>query len=248
MTESDDQLRNHAETLAALFDECEDVCLFMKNAEHRFVRCNRAMLRIYGLEDEDEAIGRSDQDFHPPMLAESYVAEDQQILRTGKPVRKAVWLVTSQVSSRWYSCTKLPVAIPAASGSRTKPTITGIAGILVPYQGSGEAPADYRRINPALELANAKFASGLRVSDMAASIGMSRNQFTRVFQELFHMTPVIYLLRLKLDHARRLLEKSQQPITEIALESGFYDHSAFTKSFRQHYGLAPREHRKRFRR
>jgi AraC-like DNA-binding protein len=177
------------------------------------------------------------------MLADAYVAEDRAIMRSGKTVRDAAWLVTTEASSRWYACTKLPIRAPEAAATGG---IIGVAGILVPYEGTGRLPMSYQRVEAALELARSGYAEGVRVSDLATAAGFSRNQFTRIFEELFHMTPGDYLLRMRVDHGRRLLSQTRKQITEIALESGFYDHSAFSKAFRRQTGMTPRDYRKRF--
>jgi len=199
------KIRNHGAVLAALFDQCGEVCQFMKDRQHRFVRCNRALLAIHGLEEEKQMLGKTDHDFHPPLLADGYVAEDERIIRSGDPVRDAVWLVTTQVSSRWYSCTKLPIFDEQDSS-----VVLGVAGVMVPYEGRGVLPPSFERIKDAMHLADRDYASGTQVADLAASVGLSKNQFTRLFRQLFHMAPGEYLLRLKLDRASRELRQTNK--------------------------------------
>ena len=50
------------------------------------------------------------------------------------------------------------------------------------------------------------------------------------------MTPRSYLMKMRVMHACELLIDSEKPITEIALESGFYDHSDFARQFGKHMG------------
>ena len=234
------KIRNHGGALAALFDECGEVCQFMKDRQHRFVRCNRALLAIHGLAEEHEMLGKTDHDFHPPLLADGYVAEDEIIIHSGDPVSDAVWLVTTQVSSRWYSCTKLPIFDDEES------VVIGVAGVMVPYEGRGILPHSFERIKDALHLADQQYASGTQVADLAKAVGLSKNQFTRLFRQLFHMAPGEYLLRLKLGHASRELRQTNKKITSIAIAAGFYDHSAFSKAFRKHNGISPKDYRARF--
>jgi len=233
------EVRGQAECLAQLFDLLPDIFLFVKNAEHQFVRCNRAFYCLHGFQREEQMLGKCDADFHPTKLANAYVEEDCRVMRTGRSIRNAVWLVTTSTSARWYFSTKLPV-------TSQDNQVIGVAGILTPYEGSGELPSGYERVKPALELADQQFALGIKVTDLASEIGISTNQLTRIFRDLFRMTPGEYLLRLKLDCAARLLRCSGKPITSIALESGFYDHSAFTKQFRKRNGVSPKEYRRRF--
>ena len=50
-------------------------------------------------------------------------------------------------------------------------------------------------------------------------------------------------VRVRVHAACRLLAGSDQAITGIALDTGFYDHSHFTRTFRRLMGLTPRAYR-----
>jgi AraC family carnitine catabolism transcriptional activator len=55
--------------------------------------------------------------------------------------------------------------------------------------------------------------------------------------------PSAYYLRLRLDHAKALLETTQMPITQIAFACGFASHAGFSRTFRQRFGMQPRQAR-----
>ncbi|MDW7658951.1 MAG: helix-turn-helix transcriptional regulator, partial [Bacillota bacterium] len=55
-------------------------------------------------------------------------------------------------------------------------------------------------------------------------------------------TPTDYIIRLRLEHARRLLQTGGICITAAAAESGFPDSNYFSRQFRRHYGMAPRDY------
>lgn len=232
------RVREQAGVLGQLFDLVEDSYLFVKDRDHRFVRCNRALWMKHGLTGEDEMLGKRDSDFFPPALARAYVEEDRKVIETRIEVLDAVWLVPSRGALRWYRCSKLPVV----EGDE----VIGVAGILRPYDGEGDVPQEYERIKPALALANRKYGEQIRVSDLASQAGYSVNQFGRIFQHLFRMKPVDYLKRLRLEEAARLLRTTRLSMCDIALRCGFYDQSAFSKSFRQRNGVTPRKYRERF--
>src|SRR5262245_41537329 len=78
--------------LMDLFEHTPGVCFYAKDRKSRFVRLNRANLAVYGVADEESLLGRSDRDFHPPYLAEGYIAEDQRVMETG-PIWNQTWLV-----------------------------------------------------------------------------------------------------------------------------------------------------------
>ena len=76
-----------------LFDALPDVFLFVKNRESRFVKFNKAWLTMHGCATAADALGKTDYDYHPPALAAQYVAEDEQVMRSGKPLCDQAWLV-----------------------------------------------------------------------------------------------------------------------------------------------------------
>ncbi len=236
------EARNEAEALGQLFDLIESSYLFVKDREHRFVRCNRAHWTKLGLESEEEMLGKRDSDFHPPALAKAYVEEDLRVMESGEPIIDAVWLVSSDGSLQWYRCSKIPIRTRRGGVER----VVGVAGILKPFDGEGSVVQEFERMKPALALANQRYGEGARVSELAAAANYSVNQFGRVFQQLFQMKPVEYLKRLRLEKSVEFLRGSELSLCDIALRCGFYDQSAFSKAFRRRYGVSPLRYRRRF--
>ncbi len=79
-------------------------------------------------------------------------------------------------------------------------------------------------------------ALGLRVR-------ITRRQLERLFQDHLGTSPVHFYLRLRLERARHLLRQSSLDVTEIALASGFNSASAFSRAYRRHYSVSPRQDR-----
>ena len=105
-----DPARFAAEQVLALFDALPDIHLFVKDRESRFVRVNEACRTLHGCDSAADVIGKTDYDFHPPALADQYVAEDQRVMRSRKPRRDQPWLVADHWGMpQWYLCTKLPL-------------------------------------------------------------------------------------------------------------------------------------------
>src|SRR6476620_3129613 len=82
-----------ASAALALFDHLPDVYLFVKDANHVFRAVNKAEWRFHGCHSAEEMIGKKDADFHPPVMAEQYVAEDRRVIESGKALVDQVWLV-----------------------------------------------------------------------------------------------------------------------------------------------------------
>lgn len=61
---------------------------------------------------------------------------------------------------------------------------------------------------------------------------------------MFGVSARHYLTRLRIDRAGARLRQSDDPISLIALESGYGDQTAFTRQFRKRVGLSPGAYRK----
>ena len=80
----------------------------------------------------------------------------------------------------------------------------------------------------------------LPLSRLAAAGGLSLSQFVRAFRDATGTPPHRYLLGLRIDKARELLEQTDLPVIEVALNCGFGQPSHFATSFREATGFSPR--------
>lgn len=72
----------------------------------------------------------------------------------------------------------------------------------------------------------------------------SKYHFARIFREETGMAPWAYVQEARLRKAKELLEHTDLPLAEIALEAGFYDQSHFSRTFKQAEGTTPGQYRK----
>ena len=107
------------------------------------------------------------------------------------------------------------------------------------------APAarEARRVVEAIRLVESDAARPVRLQDLAASAGMSKYHFLRVFRRLTGMTPYQYLLSARMRRAALELASSRRPVLAIALDSGFGDLSTFNHRFRAAFGATPTQYR-----
>jgi transcriptional regulator GlxA family with amidase domain len=87
----------------------------------------------------------------------------------------------------------------------------------------------------------------LSVESLAARARLSPRHFARAFQEETGMTPGRYVERVRLEHARRLLEDSLDGVEEISRACGYGTPEAMRRAFVKALGTAPTEYRRRFR-
>ena len=84
------------------------------------------------------------------------------------------------------------------------------------------------------------------ISELAATAFLSERECFRIFKRDLHVTPMEYIQSVRLQEARRLLARTQKPITEIIHACGFGSSSYFGKIFRDTIGCTPSEYRQKW--
>ena len=122
---------------------------------------------------------------------------------------------------RSYSKAKLKCGGRAASGVSMSPTLS-----------------------EAVEYMSAHIDSAITLSDIAQATNRSPSHLARMFRGELGMPPHRYLINLRVDKARRLLEKTSMSIAEIAYECGFAHQEHLTRLFRRYCGTTPAAYRR----
>jgi transcriptional regulator GlxA family with amidase domain len=82
--------------------------------------------------------------------------------------------------------------------------------------------------------------------EVAASLAISRRNFDRRFIKATGNTPVEYLQRVKVEAAKRSLERGRKNIAEVMDEVGYADEKAFRDVFRKVTGLSPLDYKAKY--
>jgi len=96
-----------------------------------------------------------------------------------------------------------------------------------------------RRLREVKEYIEENLSKEITLSDLATIAGVSKAHFCRAFQKSVGVASHRYIVRQRVEVAKRLLVESRLPIAEIALAAGFGDQSHFTKHFRYLVGTTP---------
>ncbi|HSE19426.1 MAG TPA: helix-turn-helix transcriptional regulator [Pyrinomonadaceae bacterium] len=78
---------------------------------------------------------------------------------------------------------------------------------------------------------------------VARAVRMSYFHFSRAFKQSMGMTATNYIAERRIERAKKMLEETELPISEIALRSGFSSQSHFTTAFRRLAGATPKAFR-----
>ena len=90
------------------------------------------------------------------------------------------------------------------------------------------------------------YESKFSIDEVAESIGFSPRHFKRRFKSATGETPIAYLQRLRIENAKRLLERTLDSINEITRRVGYEDINSFRRLFFKHTGLSPKRYRNKF--
>ncbi|MEL7372764.1 MAG: DNA-binding response regulator, partial [Myxococcota bacterium] len=84
----------------------------------------------------------------------------------------------------------------------------------------------------------------LTLAELADEAGLSRNHFGRLFREGIGTTPYKYLVHRRMIKACRLLETTDRPIVEVAIEVGYESQAYFSTVFKKECGCSPAAYRR----
>lgn len=106
-----------------------------------------------------------------------------------------------------------------------------------PPNATGLTPAQVRCVR---EFMDANYQHAVGLATLAATLNFSPNHFLRQFKRSLGVTPHQYLIQVRVEHARQLLEQGKLTVADVAVQVGFYDQSHLAHHFKQHYGVSPK--------
>ena len=219
--------------LSSLFDAAPDVAFFVKDAAGRYVVVNDSLVKRHGLGSKSEAIGKKSRDICQGELGQVPSEQDEEVLRTGRPLLEHLEMQWSrQKEPVWCLTTKLP--IPDDEGR-----VVGLVGfsrdVRVPVQ-TEEIPDGFARVLKEFEKT---LSTKVTPTTLAEQSGLTPQQFIRFTKRIFQLTPTQLITKVRIAAASRMLLDTERTVAEIALACGYYDHSAFTRAFRNATGVTP---------
>lgn len=112
-----------------------------------------------------------------------------------------------------------------------------------PIKG-GLAPWAKRRC---IEFLHARLSEDISLDELAAEVRLSPFHFSRMFRQSLGVPPRVYLTRLRMEKACELLEFTDLPVTEIALEVGYSSNQVLARVFAKHRRMSPSDYRRAMR-
>jgi len=227
-----------AEQNFAMLDLIPDTHAWIKDVAGRFVYGNRLFFERFGFSSMQGLLGKCDHDLAPASLADSYVSDDTFVLEGGVVTDRLELITRDQSQGDWFLTSKWPIYNPRDAIIAS----FGISRHLNPTDGTA---IPFRELRAPVDYICSNFATSISVQSLASACNISVSALERRFRKHLGKTPRQYINEVRLDNARQMLLETKKPIGTIALETGFADHSHFSRSFVRQYGTTPRAARKR---
>ncbi|MGF7015690.1 AraC-like DNA-binding protein [Ornithinibacillus bavariensis] len=103
----------------------------------------------------------------------------------------------------------------------------------------------YRRVSIAHDYIRSFYHQPIKLEEIAKVACLSPNHLLRTYAQIYGRTPHQHVSVLRIEKAKQLLEKFDYTMTEITFELGYENPVSFSKMFKQHVGIAPKEYRKK---
>jgi AraC-like DNA-binding protein len=101
------------------------------------------------------------------------------------------------------------------------------------------------RIGEVISHLQTHYDEPVTLADLADMACVSQNTLLRHFKAATGTSPIRYVLQIRIDRARELLERTDLDVTDIAFRVGFEDSNYFSRQFRRLTGHSPSDHRRR---
>lgn len=220
-----------------LMESLPNVAFTVKNAEGRIIHTNRYNVDVSGWRSIDDMLGYTSEELYPPDQAAVYAGRDREVMESGEPIVERIYGFVADRSTNLNCVTVRPVI--GLDGSRI-----GTATIYWRAQQKMQATNWYDPIRRSVVYLNDHYAENVTVEQLAKIAHYSVAQFRKLFQALTHLSPSAYITQVRINAAKTLLRTTDRRISDIAAETGFFDHSHFIRTFCRATGMTPAKYRK----
>lgn len=222
--------------LLPLFDAIPNATVFIKDLQARYLLANQALVQRCGKKHLRQMLGKTSAEVFPSHLGPGYTEQDRRVLEEGRVLEDQLELhLYGTKEPGWCLTHKRPLY-------DRRGQIIGLAGISVDLQSASDTHPAFQRLAQVDAYIRAHFHRPVTLGELTKIAGVSVAQLERYCKRVFHLTPRQMIHKVRLEHAHRLLH-TDLPITEVALQCGYSDHSAFTRQFKTLTGFTPKQYR-----
>lgn len=103
---------------------------------------------------------------------------------------------------------------------------------------------NYKNLLPVLSFIESNYSTDINLSLLAKYCNMSETNFRRVFQQVMGISPIEYVINIRIDHAKELVRHTDLSVAEISSLCGFKDVEHFCRTFKKRTGISTSNYRK----
>ncbi len=111
---------------------------------------------------------------------------------------------------------------------------------------NNSSPQKFESFDNVINYINSNFTKNISSSSISQHFGYDESYFCRKFKRATGITVTSYIKTQRLEHARRLLEKTDESVRHIAISCGFIDAAYFTNCFKSMYNVSPTKYRSNY--
>ena len=100
------------------------------------------------------------------------------------------------------------------------------------------------KINEICDEIICNYSKNLSVGEYAKMCNLSESRFSHLFKEITGISPVKYIIRVKLEKSKDMILNTDYPLSQICSDVGFSDQNYFSRIFKKYYGTSPSKLRK----
>lgn len=220
--------------LIGAFELLPDVLFWIKDTEGRIIYANNVYIERVGLKTTGQIHGKTDKSFFPPHLARQYMNDDEKLLKGEIVTDRIEMNIVKEGEFGWFSTSKRPLY-------DDNNNIVGSYGVTRHYQKSNQALSPFHSIQLPIDFIRKNYHQQITLEQLAELTHVSISALERRFKKCLSKTPTRFIKEVRLENARLLLMEQDMPISEVAYQVGFSDHSYFTKEFKSFFGIHPTE-------
>ncbi len=101
-----------------------------------------------------------------------------------------------------------------------------------------------KKFKRALALIEESLTNPPSLTELARSVGTNERKLTEIFRHRTGLTVFEYINQRRLECSRQLLDSSSLQVRQIADQLGYRNPGDFTRAFRRHFSITPREYRR----
>lgn len=223
--------------LVEAFDLMPDILFWVKDSDSRFIYANQYFLEHVGVQTQAQIYHCNDFDFSEPHIARQFINDDQKVMRGNRVNDRLEMNRLKGQEVAWFITSKRPVMNDAGE-------VIGSYGISRHLQKTSLTLSSMDALKVPVAFIKENYMQPITLTELAQTAHLSISALERRFTKHLGQTPKQFINEVRLENARRLLIETNESIANIAQETGFNDHSYFSRQFQRLFGKSPSQFRR----